>query len=171
MGSLGCNLFVHHLLHVLLFKECLLSNCKYYCFSRSLNNLRSVEKNRIRIPVYVLSSADILYDWGWSWFAFRVDSLIDFNIHLFNEQTISWNSVSRLKMNDITDNEVFSKNSRLDSILATENIWLFLLDFLAKSQNLLFTDVVTHWLHEACNQKYAHDGWSDSPSIGVTFCE
>ena len=63
--------------------------------------------------------------------------LIDAHIHLLNEQAVSWDTVSLVEEDDITDNEVTRVNGLGGTRLTAKDSYFFINNFLLEPQELL----------------------------------
>ena len=64
--------------------------------------------------------------------------LINFHVHLINKEAISGDAVALVKQDDIADDELIHKDGLGGAVLASKDSNLFIHDFLAELQELLF---------------------------------
>jgi len=85
------------------------------------------------------------------------------HVHLFDKEAISWDAVTLVEVNDVTNNKVLDVDSLAGAILATEDSNFFVHDFLTESQELLLLTPVTESLDGSGEENGEVDGGSLDP--------
>ena len=78
-----------------------------------------------------------------------VHALVNEHVHLFNEKTVSWNLVSGLQEDDVTNDKLRGEDSLGGSRLASQNSDLLVLNLTCQSEELLLLTPITKGLDEA----------------------
>ena len=85
---------------------------------------------RVTVLIYIISLTLLLFNiW---WLIWEVDLLINGDVHLFNQDTISWNSISLLNIYNISNDEINDWNFFYSSISTTVDTYFLVIDFFSK---------------------------------------
>jgi len=113
---------------------------------------------------WIISLTLLLFNvWLFFW---EVVLLIDSDVHLFDQEAISWDSVSLLKINNITNNEFSNWDFFNGSVSTSVDTNFLIVDFFSKLQKLSFFPPVTETCDKADKQKTS----VDSQRLYVSSC-
>jgi len=87
-----------------------------------------------------------------------VELMINGDVHLFNQDAISWDSVTLLKIDNISDNELGDWNFLNGSISTSVDTNLLVVDFFPELQELSFFLPVTETCDDADKHKTGVNG-------------
>jgi len=85
------------------------------------------------------------------------------HIHLFDEEAVSWDTVTLGEENDVTDNELLDEDVLRGARLATEDGHFLIHDLLAESQELFLFAPVTESLDGSSEEDGEEDGYTLEP--------
>jgi len=144
------------------------TDCANNCFTFSCHNLWFCKKEWVWIVKVVVLPFTIWIAWiRWilwapnyfrlfflysrSIFAVRViETLIDCNVHFLNQDAISWNSVSLMNINNITNNQFLDWNRSCCTVSSFVYSNLLSIDLLSEFKELLFFNPVTNSWNHTC---------------------
>ena len=119
---------------------------------------------RVTILIYIISLTLLLFNiW---WLIWEVVLLINGDVHLFNQDTISWNFISLLNIYNISNNEINDWNFFYSSISTTVNLYFLVIDFFSNLQELSFFPPVT----ETCDKADKQETSVDCQRLNVSSC-
>ena len=95
-------------------------------------------------------------------------NLVNVHIHLLDKEAVSWDAVTLVKENDVTDDEVFDIDSLGGAILATQDSDFLVHDFGLETQELLLFAPVTESLNHSGKEDSEVDGDGFEPLLVVS---
>jgi len=90
--------------------------------------------------------------------------LVDFHIHLGDENAVSGGAVTLFEQNDVADDEILAEDGLRGAHVTTEHINFVVLDFLLKEQELLLLTPIAEGLDQTSEQDSEGDRGSINPS-------
>ena len=119
---------------------------------------------RVTILIYIISLTLLFFNiW---WLIWEVVLLINGDVHLFNQDTISWNFISLLNIYNISNNEINDWNFFYSSISTTVDLYFLVIDFFSKLQELSFFPPFT----KTCDKADKQETGVDCQRLNVSSC-